>query len=83
MKGAKEDDTSRAIGRVIHDRRVEMGLSQVDLASESAMNPSTISFLENGRAYPSLVTLIKLESVLGTFFTRDVIRVMRKAVTGG
>lgn len=83
MKGAKEDDTSRSIGRVIHEYRTDMDLSQLALAHESGMDPSTISWLENGRAYPSLVTLIKLESVLGTYFTRDVIRVMRKAVGQG
>lgn len=46
--------------------RDERRWTQVDLAREAGLHPSSIAKWENGHAEPSLANLAKLASVLGT-----------------
>lgn len=48
----------------IRNKRIEIGLSQAELAERIGVTQSTISFWESGRYEPSLSDLRKLSQVL-------------------
>ena len=56
---------ARRIGKRIHTRRAELGLTQDELAATSGVTQSAISRIERGAAMPSLTTLLKLRMALG------------------
>jgi len=61
---ASTDDLTRALGKVIRDRRVELGLSQESLAELSSLHRTYISELEHGERNASIKTLDKLAAAL-------------------
>lgn len=50
---------------VIKERRMQLGISQIDLAEFAEVGISTVKDLERGAANPSLQTLQKMLEVLG------------------
>ena len=56
----------RAFGRALRSRRQEVGLSQEELGFRSEVHRTYISELERGLKNPSLTTLHKLATSLGT-----------------
>jgi transcriptional regulator with XRE-family HTH domain len=52
------------IGRLIHLRRVRMGLRQDDLAEASGISQAAISRIERDLGKPALVTLVRLRDAL-------------------
>ena len=53
------------IGEQLRDRRAQLGLVQLQLATLSGVNIRTIQLVEQGKANPSLDTLLKLTDTLG------------------
>lgn len=45
---------------VLQERRKQMGLTQEELAEKLELSPMTIQFVEQGRRFPSLPTLIAI-----------------------
>lgn len=56
----------RKIGERIIILRKKKGISQEKLAAESGVDRSHIGFIEQGRRKPTLSTLYKIASALGT-----------------
>lgn len=54
------------LGRKIHARREQLGISQRDLATKCGVTQGTISFWENGTAVPGLPRLGLLADALET-----------------
>lgn len=52
------------LGKVIHERRVKLGLTQQDLAGDADMERSYISAVENGRKKIQVDTLMRIASAL-------------------
>jgi transcriptional regulator with XRE-family HTH domain len=61
-----QDDDARRIGAHLKARRTELGLSLRDLAASTGLSPTFLSNLERGRANPTLDTLRKVSTALGT-----------------
>jgi len=55
-----------ALGSVIRARRMELEMSQEALASNSGVDRSYMGGLERGEHNPTLMTLIRVASALGT-----------------
>ncbi len=55
----------RAFGEVIRAARAERGLSQERLAHDSGYDRTYLGLLERGQRNPSLLTVIRVASVLG------------------
>ena len=53
------------MGAIIRERRELLGLSQAQLAALSGISIRTIQLVEQGKANPSLDTLINLIDILG------------------
>jgi len=53
------------VGRVIRDRRKELGITQPVLAELSGLSKNTIYKLERGQGNPTAKVLLKLLEVLG------------------
>ncbi|MEI8309226.1 MAG: helix-turn-helix domain-containing protein [Verrucomicrobiota bacterium] len=49
----------------LRERRLELGVSQVDLARLSGLSLHSVSDIETGKGNPTLDSLIKLLKVLG------------------
>ncbi len=64
--------TDVSLGRRLRELRIERGISIRALAEQSGLNVNTISFIENGKASPSVSTLQQvataLELPLNAFF---------------
>lgn len=56
----------RAFGVALRARREKLGLSQEDLAFEAEVHRTYISELERGLKNPSLLTIARLATALGT-----------------
>lgn len=54
------------LGRNIHARREQLGISQRDLAIKCAVTQATISFWEHGTAIPGLMRLGLIADALDT-----------------
>ncbi|MGW1077006.1 helix-turn-helix transcriptional regulator [Streptomyces sp. NPDC002537] len=52
------------LGQAVHDRRVELGISQVELARRAQMTQPQISKLELGGTVPTLPLLARLAKAL-------------------
>jgi DNA-binding XRE family transcriptional regulator len=60
-------DAARAellLGQMVHDRRVELGLTQADLAERAGMTQPQLSRLESGGATPTVPLLARLAAAL-------------------
>ncbi len=53
------------IGESIRERRIELGLTQQDLADYAGVSLRMIVSIENGKANPSLSAVNKIAGVLG------------------
>ncbi|MFI0937565.1 helix-turn-helix domain-containing protein [Streptomyces sp. NPDC021020] len=60
---------ARELGRLVRDRRAELGLSQTDLADRCGMKQPQISRLETGGTVPTLPLLRRLARALDSDLT--------------
>ena len=60
----EEARTSLLLGQMVHDRRVELGLTQAELAARAAMTQPQLSRLESGGATPSVPLPARLAAAL-------------------
>lgn len=49
----------------IREKRLELGLSQIQLADKLSVGQSAVAMWENGAAYPRVEILIKLSEIFG------------------
>jgi len=56
--------TKQQLGSVLKKKRIELGFSQEYISLETSIDRMGLSALENGRANPTLYTLLKLSGVL-------------------
>jgi ribosome-binding protein aMBF1 (putative translation factor) len=54
------------LGQAVHDRRVELGISQAELARRAGMTQPQVSKLELGGTVPTLPLLARLAKALDT-----------------
>ena len=54
-----------SFGRLIKDRRKELGITQPHLAELAQVSTNTLYLLERGKANPSIEILAKIAEVLG------------------
>jgi y4mF family transcriptional regulator len=54
-----------AIINILKQRREELGITQVDLASLSGVALRTVKQIEGGESNPTMATLLKIAEVLG------------------
>lgn len=66
MRKIEPTELSLALGRVIRDRRVELGLSQIELAQLARLSQSSVSRVETGHASPYMEDLARLADALQT-----------------
>lgn len=52
------------LGQMVHDRRVELGLTQAELAEKAGMTQPQLSRLESGGATPTVPLLARLATAL-------------------
>ncbi|GIH02722.1 hypothetical protein Rhe02_07890 [Rhizocola hellebori] len=52
------------LGQMVHDRRVELGLTQAELAERAGMTQPQLSRLESGGATPTVPLLARLATAL-------------------
>jgi transcriptional regulator with XRE-family HTH domain len=60
----EEARASLMLGQMVHDRRVELGLTQVELAERAGMTQPQLSRLESGGATPTVPLLARLAAAL-------------------
>ena len=60
---------ARELGQFVHDRRIELGLSQAELAERRGMKQPQISRFEGGGTVPTLPLLHRLAHALGADLT--------------
>src|SRR5688500_1644072 len=59
-----EAETARALGRVIRERRLDLGISQELLAAMAAVERSHMGKIERGEHLPSLPIVVRLAHAL-------------------
>jgi DNA-binding XRE family transcriptional regulator len=64
--GTCADDTATALGRAIRARRRERGMTLVQLATAAGLSQPFLSQLELGRSRPSMRSLFRIATALGT-----------------
>jgi transcriptional regulator with XRE-family HTH domain len=62
----KRTNHKRTFGRVIASLRLQVGLTQEELADRAAVHATYISQIERGLKSPTLATITKLAAALGT-----------------
>jgi transcriptional regulator with XRE-family HTH domain len=60
----EEARASLMLGQMVHDRRVEVGLTQAELAERADMTQPQLSRLESGGATPTVPLLARLAAAL-------------------
>ncbi|MFC0527867.1 helix-turn-helix domain-containing protein [Phytohabitans kaempferiae] len=60
----EEARASLMLGQMVHDRRVELGLTQTELAERAGMTQPQLSRLESGGATPTVPLLARLAAAL-------------------
>ncbi|GAB3818249.1 helix-turn-helix domain-containing protein [Micromonospora zhanjiangensis] len=60
----EEARASLMLGQMVHDRRLELGLTQAELAQRAGMTQPQLSRLESGGATPTLPLLARLATAL-------------------
>ncbi|MEH1128720.1 helix-turn-helix domain-containing protein [Micromonospora sp. CPCC 206061] len=60
----EEARASLMLGQLVHDRRVELGLTQTELAERAGMTRPQLSRLESGGATPTVPLLARLAAAL-------------------
>lgn len=66
MTELNKEDLARSIGHTIRRLRQERGLTLKEFGEKTGLSGPFLSQLENGRAMPSIVTLHRAASALGT-----------------
>ena len=66
LKEPGYDPLLRAVGRVVQDKRLSMGISQEELARRARLHRTYVSDVERGSRSVSLITLCKLAEALDT-----------------
>jgi len=61
-------DNKKMLGKRIKELRKRNNLSQEKLAELAGIEPTSLSNIENGRNYPSFITLEKILKILKTDF---------------
>lgn len=61
-------DTKKLLGKRLRELRKKKNINQEKLAELINVDPTTISNIENGKNYPSMINLENLLSVLGCTF---------------
>ena len=57
--------SKQAMGAYVRQRRIELGLSQAELAERLGVWQTHVSAIEIGRVSPSVETLVRLADALG------------------
>jgi transcriptional regulator with XRE-family HTH domain len=60
----EEARASLMLGQMVHDRRVELGLTQAELAERAGMTQPQLSRLESGGATPTVPLLARIAAAL-------------------
>jgi transcriptional regulator with XRE-family HTH domain len=60
----EEARASLMLGQMVHDRRIELGLTQAELAERADMTQPQLSRLESGGATPTVPLLARLAAAL-------------------
>jgi transcriptional regulator with XRE-family HTH domain len=60
----EEAPASLMLGQMVHDRRVELGLTRAELAERAGMTQPQLSRLESGGATPTAPLLARLAAAL-------------------
>jgi len=63
-RGHAEAQRAHLIGKAIRDRRLALGLSQVELATRAAMTQPALSRLEAGGVIPTIPLLDRISAAL-------------------
>jgi ribosome-binding protein aMBF1 (putative translation factor) len=63
-EGYAEAQRAYLIGQAVRDRRLVLGLSQVELASRAGMTQPALSRLEAGRVIPTIPLLERISAAL-------------------
>ncbi len=63
-EGYAEAQRAYLIGQAVRDRRLELGLSQVELAERAGMTQSALSRLEAGAVVPTIPVLDRVSAAL-------------------
>ena len=63
-EGCAEAQRACLIGQAVRDRRVALGLSQVELASRAGMTQPALSRLETGGVIPTIPLLERISAAL-------------------
>jgi ribosome-binding protein aMBF1 (putative translation factor) len=63
-EGYAEAQRAFLIGRAVHDRRLALGLSQVELADRAGMTQPALSRLEAGGVIPTIPLLERISAAL-------------------
>ena len=66
MSGSSSITPHAAFGQALRRLRVAAGLSQEQLGLESGVQRNFISLIETGQNQPTITTIFKLASALGT-----------------
>jgi transcriptional regulator with XRE-family HTH domain len=66
LKEPAYDPLLKAVGRVVQEKRISMGLSQEELARRAKLHRTYVSDVERGSRSVSLITLCKLAEALHT-----------------
>lgn len=59
------EDPRVALGRVVHQQRIKLGISQEDFADQVGLDRTYVSGIERGIRNPTLLVLLRLAQVLG------------------
>lgn len=60
------DPAGKLLGDRIRSARIQLGLSQEAIAGLAAMHVTNFGKIERGHANPSLLTIVRIATVLGT-----------------
>ena len=60
----EEARTALLLGQMVHDRRIELGMTQAELAERAGMTQPQLSRLESGGATPTVPLLARLAAAL-------------------
>jgi ribosome-binding protein aMBF1 (putative translation factor) len=63
-EGYSEAKRDFRIGLAVRERRIELGLSQIELAARTRMTPSALSRLEAGGVIPTIPLLERISAAL-------------------
>ena len=66
LKDASYEPLLKAVGKIVQEKRIALGISQEELAKRSKLHRTYISDVERGSRSVSLITIVKLAEALDT-----------------